>query len=101
MVASQKWPQCFHKKWLNAFGKRKKNMSNKGPSAEKTQNMFSQTTNLHSSIYEFPNDKFKFDETGKKFSKQVENTVGNREIVHYEQFLLFPQSFQKTCTADT
>ena len=22
------------------------------------------------------------------------------EIAHYEQFLLFPQCFQKTCTAD-
>ena len=35
------------------------------------------------------------------FSKQVENTVGKGEIAHYEQFLLFPQFFQKTCTADT
>ena len=33
--------------------------------------------------------------------KQVENTVGVGEIAHYEQFLLFPQCFQKTCTADT
>ena len=31
----------------------------------------------------------------------MENTVGKREIVDYEQFLLFPQCFQKTCTADT
>ena len=31
----------------------------------------------------------------------VENTVGKGEIARYEQFLLFPQSFQKTCTADT
>ena len=30
-----------------------------------------------------------------------ENTVGKGEIAHYEQFLLFPQCFQKTCTADT
>ena len=36
----------------------------------------------------------------RKFSKQVENTVGNGEIAHYEQFLLFPQCFQKTFTAD-
>ena len=34
-------------------------------------------------------------------SKQVENTVGNREIACYEQFLLFPQCFQKTCSVDT
>ena len=33
--------------------------------------------------------------------KQVENTVGKGEIARYEQFLLFPQCFQKTCTADT
>ena len=46
-------------------------------------------------------DNFKFDENGIKFLKQVENTVGKGEIAHYEQFLLFPQCFQKTCTADT
>ena len=40
----------------------------------------------------------KFDENGKKFSKSLENTVGKKEI---EQFLLFPQCFHKTCTADT
>ena len=33
--------------------------------------------------------------------KWVQNTVGNREIARSEQFLLFPQCFQKTCTADT
>ena len=33
----------------------------------------------------------------KKFSKQVENTVGKGEIARYEQFLLFPQRFQKAC----
>ena len=36
-----------------------------------------------------------------KFSKLVENTVGKGEIVCYEKFLIFPQCFQKTCTADT
>ena len=39
----------------------------------------------------------KFDENGKKLSKQVENTVGKGEIVRYEQFLLFPQCFQEAC----
>ena len=34
-------------------------------------------------------------------SKRVENTVGKGEIARYEQFLLFPQCFQKTNTADT
>ena len=35
----------------------------------------------------------KFDENGRKLSKQVENTVGKGEIAHYEQFLLFPRCF--------
>ena len=35
-----------------------------------------------------------------KFSKWVENTVGKGEIAHYEQFLLFPHCFLKTCNAD-
>ena len=53
----------------------------------------------------FPNDKFldsskfadnfKFDENGRKLSKRVENTVAKGEIARYEQFLLFPQCFQK------
>ena len=29
-------------------------------------------------------DNFKFDENGKKFSKQVENSVGKGEIARYE-----------------
>ena len=37
----------------------------------------------------------KFKESGRKFSKQVGNTVGKGEIAHYEQFLLFPQCFQR------
>ena len=32
--------------------------------------------------------------------RKVENTVGNGEIACYEQFLVFPQRFQKTSTAD-
>ena len=46
---------------------------------------------------EFAEDKFKFDENGRNLSKQVENTVGKGEIACYEQFLLFPQCFQKSC----
>ena len=46
---------------------------------------------------EFADDNFKFDENGRKLSKRVENTVGKGEIAHYEQFLLFPQRFQKAC----
>ena len=54
-----------------------------------------------SKLTEFADDNFKFNENGKKFSKWVENNVGKGEIARYEQFLLFPQCFQKTCTADT
>ena len=36
-----------------------------------------------------------------KISIRVENTVGKGEIGRSEQFILFPQCFQKTCTADT
>ena len=31
------------------------------------------------------------------FPRRVENTVGKGEIACYEQFLLFPQCFQKAC----
>ena len=36
----------------------------------------------------------------KEFSEMAENTVGKGEIARYEQFLLFPQCFQKTSRAD-
>ena len=49
----------------------------------------------------FQTDNFKLNENGRKFSKWVEDTVGKGEIARYEQFLLFPQCFQKICTADT
>ena len=42
-------------------------------------------------------DNFKFDENSKKVSKRIENTVGKGEIARHEQFLLFPQCFQKAC----
>ena len=42
----------------------------------------------------------KFGENGWKFSKSSENTLGKGEIARYEQFLIFPQCFQKTYTAD-
>ena len=53
-----------------------------------------------SKLKEFADDNFKFHENGRKFSKWVENTEGKGEIACYEQFLLFPQCFQKTCNAD-
>ena len=43
-----------------------------------------------SKLKQIENDIFKFDENSRKFSEQVENTVGKGEIAHYEQFLLFP-----------
>ena len=46
---------------------------------------------------EFGDNNFKFDENGSKLSKWLENTVGKGEIPRYEQFLLFPQCFQKAC----
>ena len=52
-------------------------------------------TNFSSKLKEFADDNFKFDENGRKLSKRVENTVGKREVARYEQFLLFPQCFQK------
>ena len=61
-------------------------------------NTFCQTTNFRLIQTE---DNFKVDENGRYFSKQVENTVGNGEIARNEQFHLFPQCFQGTCTTDT
>ena len=39
-------------------------------------------------LKEFADDNFKFDENGRKLSKQVENTVGKGEIARYKQYLL-------------
>ena len=49
---------------------------------------------------EFADNNLKFYKNGRKFSKQVDNTVGKGEIACYEQSLLFLQCFQKTCTTD-
>ena len=48
-------------------------------------------------LKDIADDNFKHDENGRKVFKQVENTVGKREIARYQQFLLFPQCFQKAC----
>ena len=50
-----------------------------------------------SKLKEFADDNFKFDKNGRKLSKRIEITVGKGEIARYEQFLLFPQCFQKAC----
>ena len=42
----------------------------------------------------------KMAEMAKSSPNWIENTVGKGEIAGYEQFLRFPQCFQKTCTAD-
>ena len=52
-------------------------------------------------LKEFADDNFKFDENDAKITEGVENALGKEEIARYEQFLLFPTCFQKTCTADT
>ena len=58
----------------------------------------SQMTILDSSkLKELADNNFEFHANGSKFSKQVENTVGRGETARYEQFLLFPQCFQKSC----
>ena len=54
-----------------------------------------------SKLKDFADDNSKFEENDGKFSKRRENTVGKGEIARYEQFLLSPQCFQKTCTVDT
>ena len=57
----------------------------------------------------FPNDKYRtlpnwktvqatiltFEDSGRKFSEIVKSSEGKGEIARYEQFLLFPQCFQK------
>ena len=53
-----------------------------------------------SKLKEFADDNFEFDENGRELSKRVENTVAKGEIACDEQFPLFSQCFQKTCTAD-
>ena len=50
-----------------------------------------------SKLKESKDDNFEFDENSRKFSKRVENIVDKGEIARYEQFLLFPQCFQKAC----
>ena len=50
-----------------------------------------------SNLKQSADDNFKFDENSRKLSKWIENTVGKGEIARYEQFFLFPQSFQKAC----
>ena len=67
------------------------------PPSRKPFNPFPNERFLDSSkLKEFEDDNFKFDKYGLKFYKRVENIVGKGEIARYEQFLRFPQCFQKT-----
>ena len=50
-----------------------------------------------SKMNEFAGNNFKLDVTGRRLSKRVENASGKGEIARYQQFLLFPQCFQKAC----
>ena len=58
---------------------------------------------LHSSeLKKFADDNFKFVENGDEFpQKGKKHCRKRRNRSLYEQSILFPQSFQKTCTADT
>ena len=62
---------------------------------------FSQTTNF--GLFQTERvcrHNFKLRKMAENSTKRVENTVGKGEIARYEQFLLFPPCFLKTCTAD-
>ena len=48
-----------------------------------------------SKLKEFADDNFKVDENSRKFSKWMENPLGKGGIARYEQFLLYPQCFQR------
>ena len=50
-----------------------------------------------SKLKNFAADNLKFEENCRKLFRPVENTVGKGEIARYEQFLFFPQCFQKAC----
>ena len=48
-----------------------------------------------SKLKQIADDNLEFDVNRRKFSKLRQNTVGKGQIARYEQFLLFPQCFQK------
>ena len=91
---------------MKAFADDKVNVTEKVKFAlGKVKSILGQAGNVKildsSKLKEFANNNFTLDENGRKLSKRVENTMGKGEIARYEQFLLLPQCFQKTCTADT
>ena len=54
-----------------------------------------------SKLKEFADENFRFNKIADSSRKGLENTVGKGGIARYEQCLLFPPCFQKTCTADS
>ena len=97
------FPQCF-KKCVFHWVIKSYHLANIAESSSKitTNELCHKNTDItrrqildSSKLKEFAN--FKFDENGRKLTKRVENTVGKGEIARYEQFLLFPQCFQKAC----
>ena len=55
-----------------------------------------------SKLKDLTDNNFKFDENDSKSIQMGRKTLwGKRGIARYEQFLLFPQCFQKTTNADT
>ena len=90
---------------LTFVSKTKKNVKKKKNNVKKEENSaqpFPIRKILNSSKLKlFAVNNFKFYENDRKIIKRIENTVAIGQIARYEQFLLFPQCFQKTCTADT
>ena len=88
------FPQCFQKACFRG--------ASKGVIVWEWVNLLTDDKILdRSKLKQSADDSFKFDENNRKFSKRAENTVGKGEIALYEQFLLFPQCFQKACFAGT
>ena len=86
------FPQCFRKNCTADTGK-----------LGLVWEIVAQTTNsrLFQTEREHADDNFYFHVDGRKFFKEVGNSGGRGGIARYEQFLLFPPCFQKTCTTDT
>ena len=83
---------------VNIVGKWENNVCKRFLSLGSVQPFPKQQILYPSKLKEFADYNFKFDG---KFPKRIENTVEKGEIACYEQFFLFLQCFQKTCTADT
>ena len=79
------------------YGKRRKMLVTSNIYQNMKENSVFLTLSQRSDFRLFQTDRIcRLDENGRKISKQVENTVGKGEIARHEQFLLFPQNFQKT-----